>query len=160
MLTGMRSWPLLVVLATACWSACWSDRPARTTTPTSIPTPTGTGAPAAGVPPTSGIRFVTRAANRCARVIDHLFEQSKSEFASSGLSDAFLEEMQELAVATCQETAWSPESLDCYERTESSAEISTCFTAMTPEQQDDFKKRMTELLQRQQNVRSPSPPPP
>jgi len=153
----MRSWPLLVVFATTCWSACWSDRsPARSTTPA----PAAPADPTAGGPPSSGIRFVSRAPDRCAPAIAHVLEQSKADIAGSGMSEAFLQEMQEMAVASCQETEWSPESLDCFEGIGSSSELTACFSAMTQEQQDDFKKRMTELLQRQSALSTSPPPPP
>lgn len=167
----MRSRRLPLILALACaaagGAACWSDRPARTT----VPGPTGAGGATSGTgggtgatgattaPPTSGIRFAPRSVNRCARVISHLLEQSKSELASTGLSESFLEELQRVAVESCEETAWAPESLDCYEGTTNSSDMSTCFTAMTPEQQEDFKRRMFELQRQQLSSPSPSPSP-
>lgn len=153
----MRSWPLLVVFATTCWSACWSDRsPARPTTPA----PTAPADPTAGGPPSSGIRFVSRPQNRCVPAIAHVFEQSKAEIASSGMSEAFIQEMQDIAVASCVETHWPAETLDCFESSGGSSELTVCFSALQQEQQDDFKKRMTELLQRQSSLSTPPPPPP
>jgi hypothetical protein len=161
MLTGMRSRRLPLILALACaaagGTACWSDRPARTT----APDPTGTGGGSATTtapPPTSGIRFAPRSVNRCARVVAHLIEQSKSELVSSGLPATFLEDLERLAVESCEESEWTPESLDCYERTDNSSDVSTCFGAMTSEQQEDFKRRMFDL--QRQHLSAPSPPPP
>lgn len=150
----MRSRLLLVVLALS-GSACWSDRPAARP---AAPAPVAPADPAAGGPPSSGIRFVSRAPNRCARAIAHMLEQSKADIASSGMPESFIQELQDAAVASCEETGWSTESLDCYEGTGSSSEINTCFSAMASEQQEDFKKRITELLRRQSS--SPPPPPP
>jgi hypothetical protein len=153
----MRSWPLLVVFAAICGSACWTDRsPGRLTTPA----PAAPADPTAGGPPSSGIRFVSRAPNRCAPAIAHVLEQSKADIAGSGMSEAFIQEMQEMAVASCQETQWSPETLACFEGTETSSELTACFKAMLQEQQDDFQKRMTELFQRQSSLSVPPPPPP
>ena len=142
----MHSWPLLVVFAATCWSACWSDRaPGRPTTPA----PVAPADPTAAGPPSTGIRFVSRPPNRCAVVVAHLFDQSKADISSSGMSEAFMQELQDVAVASCRDTEWSTEALDCYEGTSSSTEITACFSEMTQEQQEDFKKRMTELVQRQ-----------
>lgn len=152
----MRSWPVLVVFAAICGSACWTERsPGRPTTPA----PAAPADPIAGGPPSSGIRFASRVPDRCAPAIAHVFEQSKADIGGSGMSEAFLQEMQEMAVASCRETQWSPETLDCFEDSDASSELTTCFSAMPQEQQDDFKKRMTELLQRQHALSSPPPPP-
>jgi hypothetical protein len=153
-MSAKRSRLLLVVLALA-GGACWSDRPAATPAP---PRPAGSADPTAGGPPSSGIRFVPRSTNRCARAIAHILEQSKADIASSSFPETFIQELQDAAVASCQETGWSSESLDCFERTDSSSEITTCFKAMDTEQQEDFQKRITELFKRQSASAQPPPP--
>src|SRR5689334_21179015 len=106
---------LLVAVLALSGSACWSDQPAaRPATPSPIaPTDPATS------PPSSGIRFTTRTPNRCARAIAHMLELSKADIASIGMPETFIQELQDAAVASCEETGWSSESLDCYEGTDS-----------------------------------------
>jgi hypothetical protein len=78
----------------------------------------------------------------------------------SGVSEALFAEMLEVAIAVCDEQAWSPEVLDCFESAGGEAVSAGCIDRLSKDQRDDFMKRLTEVMQRSYSATSPSSPAP
>jgi hypothetical protein len=150
----MRSWLVLVVLA----SGCWSERTTTETTP-SIASLERTPEPW----PSSGRSHAPRGdQDRCARVVAHVFGLARRDATSSGFTPAMLDDIEVSSVESCHETQWSDEILGCYEGTTSTAQMGECYRTMTDEQREDFERRFMDIRLRHRNNPPPlpSPPPP
>lgn len=146
-----------IVASTACWGS-HSAPPVQPSPPAERAVPAVVTAPA---PTTHGIRFVSRTPRRCIRVVAHVFDTSRKDASTTAsLSEQLLEDMQQMAVESCEETQWTEEALDCYESATSSPEMTRCYRAMTQAQQDDFAKRLTELMQKHTSGGNVPPPTP
>jgi hypothetical protein len=149
----MRSWLVLVVLA----SGCWSERATAETTPVpSIASLERTPEPW----PSSGRSHAPRRDHdRCARVIGHVFDLARRDATNSGFTPQMLDDIQVSSVESCHETQWSDEILDCYEGTTSTSQTSECYRTMTEEQREDFERRFMDVRMRHRNNPPPPPPP-
>ena len=96
----------------------------------------------------------------CAQAVNHFFEAVAQDVQNKGFSNTMAEEIQGAMIESCRETAWSVESLACYEEASSVSQAGNCFQAMTAEQRADFDKRFTEIRQRQRNKSQSSSPSP
>ena len=90
--------------------------------------------------------------DRCARVITHVFALFRQDALANGISGAMLDEIEESSIESCHETAWSDESLDCYEGTALSSKSRDCYRSMTEEQREDFERRFTDIRIRHRNA--------
>jgi len=145
---------VLVVLA----AGCWSERPTAETTPVpSIASLERTPDPW----PSSGRSLPPRRdQDRCARVIEHVFDLARRDATSSGFTPQMLDDIQVSSVESCHETQWTDEMLDCYEGTTSTSQTGECYRSMTEEQREDFERRFMDVRMRHRNNPPPSPPPP
>jgi hypothetical protein len=149
----MRSWVALMVLA----AGCWGQRAA--TESGAVSHSVVEERPAQRWPASGRAHAQRRELDRCAQAINHFFEVVAQDVQSQGFSNAMAEEIQGTMIESCRDTAWSVESLACYEEASSVSQAGNCFQAMTPEQREDFDKRFTEIRQRQRSM-SPSASPP
>lgn len=152
----MRSWPWLVLVALA--AGCWNERaPAR--------------APAVSIaqlerepepwPSRARARSVARPPDRCATVISHMFDLWMPDVTLiAGFSAAMFDELRAAGVESCHATGWSDEILSCFEDTTSMDETTGCTRSMTEEQLEDLKRRVMDIMLRQQGATTPTPPPP
>ena len=128
-LVGLRVW---IAASTA---ACWTSTPVTPAEPVPEPTPTVVLRPRPIKSP-------------CEIAVDHVIDISHDELdklAGSGFTDK-LDEVRDVAVESCNETAWSPELVQCFTETFDNAGLSQCQNLMSSDQMSDLMKRITEVL--------------
>lgn len=124
-------WTLILFVA-ACWRA----------TPVVEPTPIVEREPEPGrarfhqPPPPS----------RCDAVIGHLLEVFKPELAQAGFKDDVVAKLEMAASASCHETRWSDDLLDCFGAVSATDAFAKCQAQMTSAQIDDLQKKMVEVM--------------
>jgi hypothetical protein len=148
----MRSWLVLLALA----AGCWTERAPAGTAP--APSIASLERPPEAWP---GRRapLPRREDDRCARAITHVFDLARRDPASSGLTPAMLDDLQQAGIDGCHETRWSEDVLDCYERTTMTTQSAECFRAMTEAQREDFERRYMDTRMRHRNTPAAPPTP-
>lgn len=97
-----------------------------------------------------------REQDRCTQVIGRFFELAAQDMQGKGFSGGMLEEIETAMIDSCKETAWSVESLACYEGAGTLSDAGNCFQAMPAEQREDFDRRFREIRQQHRALPQPS----
>ncbi|MFT3692601.1 MAG: hypothetical protein QM831_05640 [Kofleriaceae bacterium] len=89
-------------------------------------------------------RIVSR--SQCEITVDHLVDVMGDELSKVPDFVGKLDTIRDLAVASCDETHWSGELMNCLETTSDSSVIQQCAVLFSAEQTQDLMQRMTEAL--------------
>lgn len=84
--------------------------------------------------------------SRCDAVIGHLLDVFKPELAQAGFKDDVVAKLEIAASASCHETRWSDELLDCFAGVSASDAFARCQAQMSTAQVDDLQKKMVEVM--------------
>ncbi|MBA3393964.1 MAG: hypothetical protein H0T89_15055 [Deltaproteobacteria bacterium] len=138
-------WLAIVVLLVA---ACWGTSGSTPVASTPAPEPVQPGT----------IRFRAKTRSDCARVLAGTGERIRAELARVGTTEPILDEMQAVAIESCEQTVWSDDVLACYAKVAVVNDIATCTPLMTREQRDDISSRMMGIAARMNTAPPPSSP--
>jgi len=84
--------------------------------------------------------------SHCERAIDHVVVIMQPEIDRNPMMKDRGPLLRDAAVQGCIETAWSDESLDCYDQSIDVSSLRPCFHKLTDVQRDDFNQRITDIL--------------
>jgi hypothetical protein len=132
-----------VKLAVLALAGCWTSTPAAT--PIAPPDPQQTVVMTRTRPMKSP----------CEIAVDHVIDIVGNELDKGSPFADKIDPMHAAAIDSCAETHWSTELLDCLGAVEQTSGLGQCESMMTPEQQKDVFKRVTEIL----SAPSPQPTP-
>lgn len=79
----------------------------------------------------------------CARTVEHLTDVLHDELAN--MPD-FANTIHDVAIASCEESKWSPEALRCFSDTLDNTALAQCQSLLTMDQTSDLARRMTEVM--------------
>lgn len=115
-------------------SACWTGA----AQPPAEPPP----------PPSPAPRLVHHLAPRtpCEITVDHLKDVEHDELSRVPDFADKLDELRDLAVASCEATHWTGELMDCLDHTADSTAVSQCGAFLTADQTQDLMQRIAEAL--------------
>ena len=82
----------------------------------------------------------------CEITIDHIVEVMHEELARIPDFADKLDAIRDVAVASCDETRWTPELHACFDNTTDNTAIQECQSLFTADQTTDLMRRMTEVL--------------
>jgi len=82
----------------------------------------------------------------CEVTIDHIVEVMHVELSRIPDFADKLDDIRDVAVASCDETKWTPELRSCFDNTTDNTAIQECQSLFTPDQTSDLMRRMTEVL--------------
>ncbi|MEO6771476.1 MAG: hypothetical protein ABI467_00450 [Kofleriaceae bacterium] len=82
----------------------------------------------------------------CEATIDHIVEVMQDELARIPDFADKLDAIRDVAVASCNETEWTPELRACFDNTADNTAIQECQSLFTSDQTSDLMRRMTEVL--------------
>ncbi len=122
-------------------AGCWTSSPPRVVEPTSPS------------PPIVAHRSLPRL-SPCALTVDHLIDVLHDELSSLPDFAEKLEQIHGVAIASCEETRWSPEVMRCFGDTVDNTALAQCQSLLTMDQTADLARRVTEV------VSGPVSPPP
>lgn len=136
------------VLLVASWVGCWGTSGSSPVAP----------APAAQADQPGTIRFRAKTRSDCARVLAGTGDRIRGELARIGTSEQILDEMQLVAIESCESTVWSDEVLACYAKVAVVNDIGACTPLMSREQTDDISSRLMSIAARMNTAPPPSTP--
>lgn len=84
--------------------------------------------------------------SRCDAVIGHLLGVFKPELAQAGFKDDMVAKLEMAASASCHETRWSDDLLDCFEGVSATDAFAKCQAQMSSAQIDDLQKKMVDVM--------------
>jgi len=115
-------------------TACWTSAQPVAVAPAPEPTPS------------SLTRHGPPAASPCEVAVDHLVDIERDELAKIPDFADKLDALRDVAVASCDETHWSPELMACFGDTADTSALQQCQSLFTSEQTSDLMRRITEIL--------------
>ncbi len=136
------------VLLVACWVGCWG-------TTGSSPV---ASAPAMKPDQPGTIRFRAKTRSDCARVLAGTGDRIRAELARLGTAEPILDEMQTVAIESCELTVWSDEVLACYAKVTVVNDLGECWQLMSREQTEDVSSRLMGIVTRMNAAPPPSTP--
>jgi hypothetical protein len=113
-------------------AGCWTSTPAAT--PVAPPDPQ-TAMPERRMHPSK---------SPCELAVDHVMEVVGSDLEKT-LGDK-VDPFHAAAIESCTELHWSPEMLECLGNVDQSASLAQCESMLTPDQQKDVFRRISEIL--------------
>jgi hypothetical protein len=82
----------------------------------------------------------------CEVTVDHIVDVMHDELSRIPDFTDKLDALRDVAVASCDETKWTPELRACFDNTTDNTAIQECQALFTPDQTSDLMRRMTEVL--------------
>ena len=82
----------------------------------------------------------------CEVAVDHVMDIVGGELEKSSPFAEKIDPMHAAAIDSCGETHWSAELIECLGNVDASSGLGQCENMMTPEQQKDIIKRITEIM--------------
>jgi hypothetical protein len=82
----------------------------------------------------------------CALTVDHLIDVLHDELANLPDFADKLETIHGVAIASCEDTHWSPEVMRCFDDTVDNTALAQCQSLLTMDQTTDLARRVTEVV--------------
>ncbi|CAN5664342.1 hypothetical protein BH11MYX1_BH11MYX1_44150 [soil metagenome] len=82
----------------------------------------------------------------CELTVEHLIDVLHDELANVPDFADKLDTIHDIAVASCDETKWSPEVMRCFSATQDNTALAQCQSLLTMDQTSDLARRMTEVM--------------
>ncbi len=115
-------------------AACWTS---------TAPPPV---APQLESPPVQVTRHRRPLRSPCEVTIDHLVDIERDEISKIPDFVDKIDTIREVAIASCNETQWSPELMSCFGDTVDNTALAECQSLFTSDQTSDLMRRVTEVL--------------
>ncbi len=120
-------------LLIATLAGCWTSTPPQVVEP-------------APPPPQVALHRAPPRQTPCAITVDHLIDVLHDELANVPDFVDKLDTIHDVAIASCEETKWSPEVMRCFSDTLDNTALAQCQSLLTMEQTADLARRMTEIM--------------
>lgn len=118
-------------------TGCWST-PAAVQQPIE-PSPPVETAPAAAY------RARPKGPSHCERAIDHVMIVMQPAIDNAGLNGK-TQLLRDAALESCTVTAWTEDTMTCYDNIADTGGITTCHAMLSPDQRKDLDQRMGDAI--------------
>ena len=85
-------------------------------------------------------------------------DKLRPEFSKTGIPEATIDELIDVAIESCRATDWSPDLLACYNNAGDATDLNACQSLMTTEQSEDVTRRMMDVISRMSQTTTAPPP--